>query len=216
VRWIAEYILEPDGPRVARIDVHHGSLKYLEPLVALFDQTGEEWHVEVGIDHRETDRGQVWTGFIGPTQLAGTATPGVYQDLGEAPDLTAKMIRRMRPAYALQLVRKELAQLRGAPEWATALLTDQWRQRLMAPRRAAPLIVLVITAAVYVAAIDAGERAPVAAVARALGLRQAQVRDRLYKARQLGYLEPRDPGRGRPRGRLTTAAIDLLEKEIPS
>jgi len=216
VRWIVEYIFEPDGPRVARVDLHAASTHYLDPLVVWFDVQGAEWHVEVGIARVDTESGQVWTGIIGPTALAGTATPSVHQDLGEAPDLTAEMIRRIHPATALRLVRERVAELRGAPEWATALLTDEWRRRLKAPFRIAGPIVLVVTAAAYVAAINAGERTPVASVARALGLKQPQVRDRLYKARQLGYLGPRDPGRGRPLGRLTAAAVDLLEKENPS
>ncbi len=110
---------------------------------------------------------------------------------------------------------EQLYDLKGAPAW-TELLGEEWRaviERATTGDRLSRMSALAGTAARYVAAIDAGNRTPVASVAEQLGLKQPQVRDRLYKARQLGLLEPREAGRGRARGSLTDAAIKLLREE---
>jgi hypothetical protein len=60
---------------------------------------------------------------------------------------------------------------------------------------------MIATAARYVAAAQAGDRSPVATVAKEFGLSQSQIRDRLYAARRAGLLE--ETGRGRAGGDLT-------------
>jgi hypothetical protein len=103
------------------------------------------------------------------------------------------------------------------PDVATTLGRD-WRatvERARRTDRGALMVTLATIAQLYCRAIEAGDPTPVTTVAKQLGLAQAQVRDRLYKARQLGLLEPREPGRGRPRGELTRMAIDLLERKTP-
>jgi hypothetical protein len=197
-RWIADYQFDRPGAQVASIRIHAASSHYLEPAVAYFDETGREWLATTLVR------------VTGPTDLAGSASPSVYQDLGDSGELTARQTRRIQPGKARRTLMEDLYASRGAPGWATELLADDWRALLEQPSSRAAT--LAVAAARYVAAIEAGERAPVAKVATDLGLRQSQVRDRIYKARQLGLLEPQDKARGRARGQLTQAAIDLLKE----
>jgi hypothetical protein len=204
-RWIATYTIEPNPPRVGAVDVRAAS----EHFPNVFDVTGDEWHVELGI---RRGKDGAWTGTIGPTALDGTAYPDVVQNLGEAPELTSRMMRRVHPATAVRHLLEALQELRGAPAWATKRLAGDWQAFLAAPKPSGPALIAA-TAALYAAAVEAGDRRPVATTADKLGLSQSKVRDRIYRARQLGYLEPRDPGQGRPRGRLTVPATELLRKE---
>jgi hypothetical protein len=199
-KWIAEYVVEvEDGePRVTRVTVHRASRHYNQ--VGLLGLDDREWRVFDSV------------GLIGQPQ--GTGDIVVYQNLGESPTLTARQSRRIKPDHALRLVRERLRELRGSPSWATTLLRDEWRSLLEQP--ASREGVLAATAARYVAALEAGDRHPVTSVAADLGLRQSQVRDRIYKARRDGLLEPTDKARGRPRGRLSARAIELLGKESPA
>lgn len=76
------------------------------------------------------------------------------------------------------------------------------------------LVVYARTAAAYVKASDNGSRRPNVEAADALGggVTPTTVRDRIYKARnQYGLLTPAFPGR--PGGKLTNRAIQLLKSE---
>lgn len=199
---MAVYRLNPDG------GAHVESVRIRPASVELVD----EWIV-------------TW-----PIGVIDTPTSGMFfgvevlQDLGESAALTARQTRRLAPGRALRVASQVLRDdIGGAPAWVTELLGTQtellgpdWRaliERAIASDPSSRRHLLAATAALYVAAIDGGDRTPVTSVAQQLDLEQPQVRDRLYKARQLELLEPLHPGRGRAQGRLTPAAIDLLRKE---
>ena len=95
------------------------------------------------------------------------------------------------------------------PDWRGALGTVGDRLSALPPRKASQLR-LIDLAARYVMAHERGDRAPRAAVARELGLSEEQVRDRLHEARVKGYLVGA-PGAGMAGGRLSPAAIEILQ-----
>lgn len=68
---------------------------------------------------------------------------------------------------------------------------------------------LVQTAALYVKALEEGEKAPNEYVARSQKRTAAHVRDDLKRARDAGLLESA-PGRGEPGGGLTEGAVQFL------
>ncbi len=190
---MAVYTIDPAGPRIGRVRIEAASAWLVD-----------EWTV-------------AW-----PMAVIGTPTQGwianveVLQDLGASVDLTSRQTRRVQPARALRVAVEYARQQKGALG-ATDLLGNEWQAVVDSAEkgtsRRSRLLVQAGMAAYYVAAIDAGDRTPVATVAKQLGLRQTQVRDRLYKARQVGLLEPRKAGRGRAHGTLTDAAIALLRRE---
>lgn len=186
-RWHATYVINPDGPRIESVSIG-----------AAVDAIPGGWKSEAS-RRTGTPRGEV----------------RISQDLGPSMRLTGRMTRRIKPGEALSLALLGLRDLHRMDPELGDWLGQEWQaiaERAL-DRSTERHVVLAATAARYVAAFQAGERAPVKATADALGLRQAQVRDRLYKARQLGLLEPRDPGQGRAMGSLTQAAIVLLRKE---
>jgi hypothetical protein len=136
----------------------------------------------------------------------------VYQGLGESLALTSRQLRSLQPARAIRSVMSALHDLRGAPSALTDLLGKGWLSVETRGSRSSPLLVLAATSARYVDRIDAGDRTPVASVARELGLRHQQIRDRLHRARFAELLTP-PGGRGRAGGKWTQAAIDLLRTE---
>lgn len=189
-RWYATYIIDPAGPRVASVSVEQG---------AHDDRRVGGWSVEGGASDAEPQ------GYV-----------RVTQDLGEAAQLSNRMLRTALPGRAITEALHFLRTLHGydsleglmAPKWL-ALVDQRYRAK---PSRADRRLMLAATAAQYVAAIQDGERTPVRTVARALQLRPEQVRDRLHNARRAGLLE-RSDGQGRAGGKLTQAAIDLLNEE---
>jgi hypothetical protein len=148
-----------------------------------------------------------------PVEITPTARVDVYQGLGESDDLTSRQLRALQPAGAIRAVMSAIRDLGGVPSPLTDLLAGKWREARTGNGHSPALLVLAVTAGLYVEAIQAGDRTPVTTVAKKLGLRQPQVRDRLYKARQRGLLEPLKAGQGRARGKLSDAAVELLQKE---
>lgn len=189
-RWYATYVIDPAGPRVASVSVERGPYD---------TRRVRGWSVEAGAGDAEPQ------GFV-----------RVIQDLGDAAQLSNRLLRTALPGRAIAEALDFLRELHGygaleglmAPSWL-ALVDQRYRAK---PNRANRRLILAATAAQYVAAIQDGERRPVRAVARALQLRPEQVRDRLHNARRAGLLE-RSDGQGRAGGKLTQAAIDLLNEE---
>jgi hypothetical protein len=143
--------------------------------------------------------------------------------------LTSRMLRSLVPGAALAFATKawlefsrsssltpqrtaNLVDLLG-PEWVEAI--DRLNPDVSTDRSALRRQHSATTAALYVAALQTGDRRPVATVARRLGLSPSIVRDRLYAARRLGLLGGTNPGTAG--GDLTPAAVALLGLErLPS
>jgi hypothetical protein len=156
-----------------------------------------------------------------------TVVPGPVSDSDPSTsgELTTRMLRAMAPAAAIAYATQNWRELTGelsptmpryeqlkdvfGPGWFEAIERQEpgatGRSRLRLRRLAA-------TAALYVQALQAGDRAPVATVATNLGLPQSKVRDRLHAARFEGLLA--ETGRGRAGGGLTPEGLALLELEV--
>jgi hypothetical protein len=156
-----------------------------------------------------------------------TVVPGPAPDpnLSMSGELTTRMLRAMAPAAAIAYATQKWRELTGdlsptmpryeqlkdvfGPGWFEAIERQEpgatGRSQLRRRRLAA-------TAALYVQALQAGDRAPVATLATNLGLPQSKVRDRLHAARFEGLLA--ETGRGRAGGGLTPEALALLELEV--
>ena len=128
----------------------------------------------------------------------------VEQDLGEAAGLTSELLRKLRPGRAVHVA---LSYLPG--EWSGVDQSTLRRQATGSDRLHAE----AATAELYVKALKAESRTPVADVALTLRQEPEQVRDRLHRARRDGLLTP--AGRGRAGGTLTQAAFDLLREGEP-
>jgi hypothetical protein len=178
----------------------------------------------VVVERRQVNpRDSEWTASVGWRRKSGSYAE-VRQILGAGDSLTTRLLRRMSPPRAASEARAIITDPRireGMEDWLGAdwaALADRAiaRGSTGPARKRARLARLAAVAARYVAAQERGERAPVAVVAGELGLRQEQVRDRLYKARNTNPpLLTETPGRGRSGGRLTKAAIELLQEDTP-
>lgn len=155
----------------------------------------------------------------------GTMTPGPVSggDPSRSGEVTTKMLRAMSPAAAIAYATEKWRDVAGplsptmpmreqlldrlGPGWLEAIDRRDpdaaGRTNLRRRRRAA-------TAALYVQALETGNRRPVATVAANVGLPQSKVRDLLYAARHDGLLD--GTGRGRAGGRLTLACWAVLEE----
>jgi len=196
-----------------------------------FDIVPNPWGVDVvqelgsgwsAIYHMGLDRPTIKSVTVTPFALGAAADPGSPPPAGE---LTTRMIRAMAPAAAHAFATRSWRELVGplsptmpryeqlaaifGPGWFDAIERQEpgatGRSNIRRRRLAA-------TAALYVQALEAGGRAPVATVAANLGLSQSKVRDRLHAARYEGLLG--GTGRGRAGGELTPEALAFLELEV--
>jgi hypothetical protein len=186
-RWTAVYRLHAKGRSVASVEVRPAK----EGEERLLGESG--WRV-------------TWT-----LSRGRPADVRVLQDLGESPEIDTRRIRRLLPDQALRRFRQQLPKnelVVGLREF----IGNKWRQ--LVEDAASKDIALATHAALYVQAINAGDRTPVKRVASQLGEEAWQARDAIYKARQRGFLGPRDKAQGRARGALTRKAQNLLDRWI--
>jgi hypothetical protein len=186
--------------------------------VQVIQELGGGWWAvyHMGLDRPRITSATVSTVVPGPASDPNPSTSG---------ELTTRMLRAMAPAAAIAYATQKWRELTGdlsptmpryeqlkdvfGPGWFEAIERQEpgatGRSQLRRRRLAA-------TAALYVQALQAGDRTPVATLATNLGLPQSKVRDRLHAARFEGLLA--ETGRGRAGGGLTPEAQALLELEV--
>jgi hypothetical protein len=216
--------MPPSDPQF-RLVTREGGIEIIQPL-------GSGWAATYFIGR---DRPTIRAVTIGP--LAQTLIGGP----APASELTSQMLRELVPGAAIAYAVKSYdawagaAAWRGAdvPAWIARFLSGERLSWILGPEWLAmieklegrPLQIdpydarrwrMIATAARYVAASQAGDRSPVATVAKEFGLPQSQIRDRLYAARRAGLLEETE--RGKAGGDLTPAgrALFLEMSESPS
>lgn len=188
-----------------------------DPLgVHVVQHLGDGWYA---LYHMGFDRPRINSISLG-TMSPAPASDGDPSRPGE---VTTGMLRAMSPGAAIAFATERWRHVVGplsptmpgrgqllerlGPAWLRAIDRREplasGRTNLRRGRRAA-------TAALYVQALEMGDRKPVATVAASVGLPQSKVRDLLYAARHDGLLA--GTGRGRAGGKLTEACWGVLEE----
>jgi hypothetical protein len=189
-----------------------------DPLgVHVVQHLGDGWYAlyHMGLDRPRINSISLGTMAPGPASSGDASRPG---------EVTTQMLRAMSPAAAIAyatekwrdvvgplsptMPRREQLLERLGPAWLEAIDRREpdaaGRTNLRRRRRAA-------AAALYVQALETGDRRPVeAVVAATVGLTQSKVRDLLYAARHDGLLD--GTSRGRAGGKLTEACWAVLEE----
>jgi hypothetical protein len=156
---------------------------------------------------------------IGPDLGPNARQRDVIDKASELGGLTARLLKRVTLTghYA-----QAMSEFRNIPEDDDLLvylrdeLLPSESERQGRPREAR-MKALAFVAAAYAQAYavmdddaTAHNRSLNVIVAKRLGLKPEQVRDRVSAAREAGLLEPRSPGRGRASGQLTKRAKEIL------